>query len=73
MSYGYAFAAVLAAFSVYSHLGVFVPGWVAVVAAVPPTCLLLFIGLVRDELPVRGSRNEWLREGAIERRQQERS
>jgi len=73
MSYGYAFASALVAYLIYSELGAFVPGWVAFIAAVPPTCLVMFIGLVRNELPVRGSRDAWLREGAIERRNRERA
>lgn len=68
MFYGYLFASILAGWLSFHYGAMAVPVWIAGTASFLITCLMIFIGIVRNELPRDGSRNEWLHAGAIERR-----
>jgi len=68
MSSGYLLASVLIGWLTYHYLGFFVPGWVAGLAGFMLACPAVFIGMVRKELPRAGKREDWLKNGAVERR-----
>jgi len=72
MSYSYLLASVLVGWLTFHYGAMAMPTWLAGIAAFFATCLVVFLGIVRNELSRSGTREEWLHAGAIERRRRRR-